>query len=523
MRKRILTVEDLLKFCSDQNLARFSSKETGYRLSVQVPATFELEEESDRRGLLKVKIRVFHTGKNRNGSYVSEESAKEAMPTIKNRPILGAIHQLDNGEWDFEAHNVEIIKNADGTENVKYIEQQIGSFSEEDPFFEYDEENDKTYIVAYGYIPEEYTKAADILRAKNGTKNSVELSIDELAYNAKDHYLDLIKYYVMGSTFLGRTEDGEEIGEGMLGSRADIVDFSEQNNSCCNNIAENTKLIETLEKLNTTLSNFNIQENSKEGGTLVGKFEELLEKYSKTADEIEFEYEGMTDEELEAKFAEVFESDTQDSSSGEPGKEQMEETFQKVFEISHEDIRSALYNLLAPYEEADNTYYYISGVYDDYFAYEDWCGNQIYGQKYKKDGDNVAFEGERYTLHRELLTDSEYSELQAMRSNYSALADKVASYEAEKLKVQKEAIFEKEAYAEYLETEEFTSLKENMDSYSVDELIEKAELAFAKCVQKLGFSVHEPEKKESKKPTRIGLPFNAPKKGKGRYGNIFSK
>ena len=30
----------------------------------------------------------------------SEEAAKDAMPTIKNRPILAAIHQLDNGEWD---------------------------------------------------------------------------------------------------------------------------------------------------------------------------------------------------------------------------------------------------------------------------------------------------------------------------------------------------------------------------------------------------------------------------------------
>ena len=518
MRKRILTLEDLVKFCSDQQLTTFSSKESGYRLSVQVPATFEVEEESDRRGLMKVKIRVFHTLKNRNGSYVSVESAKDAMPTIKNRPILAAIHQLDDGEWDFETHNVEIVESEDGETDFEYIEKQIGSFSEEEPFFEYDEEQDKTYVVAYGYIPEEYTKAADILRKKNGTKNSVELSIDELAYNAKEKYLDLKKFYVMGSTFLGKKADGEEIGEGMLGSRADIVDFSEQNNSCCNNIDE-SKLIETLEKLNTTLSNFNIKENSKEGGTQVGKFEELLEKYGKTVDEIEFEYEGISNEELEAKFAEAFEDDTPGSSSEEPKNEK----FQKTFEISHEDIRCALYNLLAPFEEADNTYYYISGVYDDHFAYENWAGTQIYGQKYVKDGDNVAFDGERYTLHKELLTDSEYAELQSMRSNYSAIEDKLASYEAAELKTQKEAVFAKEAYEKYLETEEFTSLKEKMDEYSVEELTEKAELAFAKCVQKLGFSIEEPKEKEKKKPARIGLPFNAPKKRNGRYGNIFSK
>ena len=110
-----------------------------------------------------------------------------------------------------------------------------------------------------------------------------------------------------------------------------------------------------------------------------------------------------------------------------------------------------------------------------------------------------------------------------MRSNYSAIEDKLASYEAAELKTQKEAVFAKEAYEKYLETEEFTSLKEKMDEYSVEELTEKAELAFAKCVQKLGFSIEEPKEKEKKKPARIGLPFNAPKKRNGRYGNIFSK
>ena len=40
-----------------------------------------------------------------------------------------------------------------------------------------------------------------------------------------------------------------------------------------------------------------------------------------------------------------------------------------------------------------------------------------------KDGDNVAFDGERYNLHREFLTDSEFAELQSMRSNYAALVD----------------------------------------------------------------------------------------------------
>ena len=141
-KKRLLSIEDLVKFCEEQKLYSFNSKETGYKLSVQVPANFEVDEniDDDHRGMLKLKFRIFHTGLNRNGSYVSEDAAKNAMPTIKNRPILAYIHQLDDGSWDFESHNMEYIAHEDGTYEIEYLEKQIGSFDESEPFFEYDEE-----------------------------------------------------------------------------------------------------------------------------------------------------------------------------------------------------------------------------------------------------------------------------------------------------------------------------------------------------------------------------------------------
>ena len=124
---------------------------------------------------------------------------------------------------------IETDENGNG--HFEYQEKQVGSFDESEPFFEYDKELDKTYVCAYAYISEDYTRACDIIRRKGGTKNSVELSIEELAYNAKEGYLELQKFYVSASTLLGSYNDGTEVAEGMLGSRADIVDFSEKNNS----------------------------------------------------------------------------------------------------------------------------------------------------------------------------------------------------------------------------------------------------------------------------------------------------
>ena len=550
-KRKLMTIDDLVKFCREQNFTKFSSKESGYKLAVQVPTTFEIDEnvDDDHRGMLKLKFRIFHTGLNRNGSFVSEESAKAAMPTIKNRPIMAAIHQLDDGEWDFEAHNFEVVKNEEtGEEEIVYIEKQVGSFDESDPFFEYDEELDKTYVCSYGYISEEYTKAADIIRRKNGTKNSCELSIEELSFNAKESYLSLDKFYVAASTLLGSKKDGTEIGEGMLGSRADIADFSERNNSVFAQI--NNELLNEIKKLNENLSRFNI-ESLKEGGNEKVKFNELLEKYGKTVEDITFEYENLSDEELEAKFAEVFgEDDTDgegadpesasegdegtDNSSdegaepegnegdpepeGEPAGEQFAEKLVRTFEISHEDTRYALYNLLSSFEELDNEWYWITNVYDSYFVYENWEGTKIYRQDYSKNGDNVSFENERVELFKELLTASEKAELDALRSNYSAISEKLAQYEAEPNKME---ILNSESYAKIAETKEFVELRDNHFDLSVEEVSAKADeilLAYAKGGN-FNFSA-EPEKK-TVGMTR--LPIQTKGNKKSRYGSLFSK
>lgn len=134
MYTKALTIEDLIRFCEEQKMFAFSSKDAGHRVCVRVPATYELDEDDSRRGLMRLKIKVFHTGLNRNGSYVSEESAQNAMSSIKNRPVMANIHQLDNGEWDFQAHDYEIVKNDDGTSEVRYLEKQVGSFTEDEPF-----------------------------------------------------------------------------------------------------------------------------------------------------------------------------------------------------------------------------------------------------------------------------------------------------------------------------------------------------------------------------------------------------
>lgn len=545
-QKKILTIEDLVKFCEINTFSRFSSQEVGYPIAVQIPSAFESKEDGSQDGMMRLKIKTSHTLRNRNGSYISEESAKEAMPSLKMRPVLAAIHQLNSGEWDFDAHNMEIIENENGEDEVNYIEKQVGAFTQEEPFLEYDEEQDKTFICAYAAIPETYTKTADIIRRKGGTKVSCEILVDSFSYDAKSKALNIEKYRYEGVTLLGTHSysDGtdQEVGEGMLGSRADIVDFSVENNSMFSHIDVNEKLIDTLEKLNATLEGFNIKNtDGKEEGIAmvnenfetevveteeVAEVEEVMEAEEITVVEEETTVEETVVEEMTEETPEETVVETSEEMSEEVVEENVEveevkefsKTFEVKFEISHDEIRYALYNLLEQFEQEDNDWYFIRGVYDSYFVMQSWCSNAIYGCKYTKDGDNVALEGSRWVLHEELLTDAEKATLDEMRSNYSAVQAKLSAYEKAELDAHKEAVFEDASYAEYLEDEEFKSLITNKDKYSVEELKDKAEIAFAKCVKKAGtFAAKNPEQKAKKH----GLFAFEVQEEKKPYGTLF--
>lgn len=550
-QSKILTLDNLYQFFVEQNkTVNFSSKDAGKPIVVTTNGFFEANE-TDMPEMLKLELKVCHTDTNRNGSHISTENMEKAMPTLKYRPILAYIHELEDGTKDFYAHNVEFVENEDGETEINYIEKQVGCFTADDPWLKYDKENDKTYVHAYAVIPEGYTEAADIIRRKGGTKVSCELIINELSYNAKEKYLDLIDFIFGGCTLLGCDEQGNEIGEGMLGARADISDF-------CHKEPVYTfqdKMIELLDKLNTTLSNFN--KNSEEkGGTKMNKFEELLAKYGKTKEDITFETEGLSDEELEAKFAEMFEDEEPKNGDGEGaddgegegdndpepitteeeacGKKKKKCSVDEngnmsvSFEISHEDIRGALFNLIGVYEEEDNEWYWITNVYDDYFIFENWDGNKLYKQSYSVDGDNVALSGDRQEMFKMILTESEKLAIDKMREDYSTLEAKYNelktfkdNYDAAELKAKKDAIFSRDEYSVLAEDETFKALVANAEKYSIDEVEEKAKAIFADYVIKTGeFSAKDDG---AKKPKVLGFNFNKKEDKKSPYGNLFSK
>lgn len=316
MRKRLLTLDELITFCEQQNFTRFSSAETGYQLAVQVPATFKKDEDDEDPTMLYGHIKLLHTSRNLNGSSLTEKAAKKAMKRLAYKPLLANFTDV-NDEIDFTSHDMEI----DDDGNVVYIEKQIGCFTSDRPYLEQDPDDEaKKYLYAQVAVPREYTAAAEIIERKGSVSVSAELMIYEMSYDSKEKVLVLDDVEIMGATCLGvDPQTGEPVNPGMAGAELRLTDFSQENNSALSHFNADEKLIETLEKLNETLSNFNINENNQKGGLKMTKFQELLEKYNKTKEDIDFDYSEMSDEELEAKFAEEFFDGDDPGTGGETG------------------------------------------------------------------------------------------------------------------------------------------------------------------------------------------------------------
>ena len=535
MARTFYTIDDLLEFCKKNQFEKFSSTESGAPLVVQSFGTFE-SSESSAYGLMNVKLKSCHTGKNRNKSGISDDAMNLYKNTFMGRPILGAIYKTDTGEYEFRAHDMQIVEE-DGEMDIQYIEQPIGVISQtKEPYLEYDEDEDKNYLMVDGTIFSEYSKAHEILERRRTCKCSVEIAVEEMSYNVAEEYLSIDKFRFAGVTILGYEQDGvTEIQEGMKGSKITIDSFSKTNS-----MNYQDKLIETLEKLNETLNTFSNKTNEEGGDKEMDKFNELLAKYGKTVEEITFDYEGLTDEELEVKFKEAFEDQeeevevedpaddgAEDPSASEDGVEEFE-AFTKTFsiELSHDDIRYALYNLIEQYDEADNDYYYIRSVYDTYFIMSSWCSNKLYKQSYTVDGETVALDGERQEMFEMILTESEKLAIEKLRENYDALEAKYnelaefkSQYDAEQVKAQKDAIFAKEEYECLAEFEAFKQLQYDAEKYSVDELSVKADLVFAAYVKSVGeFS----SKKDEKKPMSMRFSTTSVDEvNKKPYGSLF--
>ena len=313
--------------------------------------------------------------------------------------------------------------------------------------------------------------------------------------------------------------------------------------------------------------------NSEKGGTdSLMKFDELLKKYNKTAEEVTFETEGLSDEELEAKFAEAFgevpaegesapeegeapaegeaaaegeESETKPEEGEEAGTPAPEEgeaapaegtpapeapaanitasikTGDKVatFGLSLDEKAYAVHQLVnTTYADADNDYYFTECFEDDgYVIMQSWCTGRAFKQGIERNGDDYSLVGDRVEVFSVWVTEDEKKQLESMQNSYDSVLTKLQNYESEPQKME---VLNKDKYNYVRESEEFSKLMKTETHFnmSVDEVTAKADSILLNAAENGSLKFAQQQNVQT---TRKAIQFNK-SKGSGRYGNMFS-
>lgn len=518
---------------------------------VKTPSIFKVDETFQDERFMRVRLTVMHSGENLNKSSFSTKVIKDAKDTFANIPILANMIKYtdENGEthYDYGGHDAHIEEDAfnEGSYRFIYDEIPVGIIPETNNFeIVHDDETDKDYVLVDGYLFREYGNYCCDILAERGNKTDVsaEIYTDEISFDAKNQVIVVNKMRMSGVTLLG-----EDVNPAMKGANAQVFSLSEED--------KQSLLIKVMKELTDALHKYATSngENQKKGGenSEMNKFEELLEKYGKTIEEITFEYEGLSDEELESAFASAFEDSDPDEAAQseeevseegtEPEKEEesadndeeeqqedeAEENFATVtvnmsgnvreFNVSLQDKISALYELVNnTYADADGTWYDVT-VYEEpekYVVMIDWWSGKGFKQSYKVKSDVYSLVGDRVEVFSKWLTQDEINALDKMKADYSVMEEELTHYREEPQKME---ILGSDDYSLIASNEDFIALCDQANHFnmSVDEVTAKADAILTAAAKQHKFSVTDDGKKSTVKP------FAPPKKKAKRFGSLF--
>lgn len=578
----MFTLDDLYNFYNSQDkTCVFNSKESNSTIVVQIPETMNFSDDYDPTyNLLPVHLMSCHLLENRNRSSISHKAMNDAIPSFSNRPILGYIQKIDDGNgdfhYDFAGHEMEF--NEDG--NIEYKEKVVGVIPEScNPKIVHNDEYDKDYLEVDGLIYEDYTHAAEILRDKGKCDVSVEIAVDALSFDAKTKIMNIDQFHFLGVTILGVTtdENHEKIEPGMEGSNITISDFSAENNSLIFNkqelIDEITAVV--LDKLDYRMAESADNTNGKEVSGLKKEKLEFEEAEVKTTEEVSTtetpevveetfveeaeeevkpETEEETEEEVEEESEEVEPVEEFDNTSAEEETEdeEPEEEHQSVSAIEDEDstgtrvenslnysvtingVRKDFAVSLADkinavttlvndtYAESDNCWYYCDVYEDDgkFCVMHDFWSDRHFRQEYSVKKDVYSLKGDRVQVYAQYLTSDEIAKLDKMKADFSSIESELNSYKAKELHSAREAVLASEEYSVMAEFSEFEELKSHMDDYSVEELTEKADLVYAKFM-KSNYSNFSSNKETKNRNIVFMTSGTTTKEEKLPYGGLF--
>ena len=378
----------------------------------------------------KVKIRIAYAGENRNGSFISKEAFERASHTLKYTPIVG--YMCEDGEFDGHTEKIEIVG---GEWNIETLTRPYGVVSDEEPFWESVKclnGSYKDYYTCYGYLwvgryPEletikngDYAQSMEILPCGNSGFGEDGL------YHIEDFTFD-------GLCILQKKEPCFE-------DSTISINFSK------------AEFEEDYKSMITELKSFTLQ-SFEEGGEEVQEEEKKIEMEEET-----------TEPKVEEPVVEDVKTEEEPSSEEFENKDDEKEPISSNFELSFDEIRDKLNEIIGYQVKDVDVWRYVCTVYNDHFIYEEETYGEENTQKYYKQGyskteNELALEGERAEVFAQFLTKEEIDKLEADKAEFERKhAEELNELKTQFVDLQGELELAKDNYSKL--EEEVVSLRE---------------------------------------------------------------
>lgn len=475
--------------------------------------------ESFDKGIL----RIAYTGSNRNHTYISQETFEKAIPSMYCCPIVA---NYIREEDEIGSHDGELVKDSNGDYKYVNITEPIG-FVPPNAQWTWEEVIDDE--ACHKYLTTEVLlwkrqEAYEKVKSNGITSQSMEIVVNEGKMRDDNDY-EILDFYFTAFCLLGKAEPCFE--------SAALFTFSLDNLK--------SQINDMLQEFQLAIRDTNdIQE--KEGEKFqMDKFNELLEKYGKTIEDITFDYENLSNEELEAKFeAEFGASDPKPipvpASEPKPDKD---------FALSGQ-LRTALCEQLSTAETIDSEY----GSYSKYWLvdfdeslsevyFEDISDGKLYGTTYSFNGDNVLIDFRKKCRKKYAIVDFDEGEQQIfnlkdcvdqiinvvnatneakyndLSAKYEELSNKHNEILAEQHLTAAENLYEE--FGEKLNgVEDYVKLKDSLKDIPLNELEER----LYSLVGRVQFKLNT--KNNNSKSPKVGVAFSVTDKDEKPYGDLFS-
>lgn len=483
--------------------------------SVSVPVKIKFDKNFNSDKFIKLYLTFAHDGINPNKSRFKIEDLTGHKDSLFLSPLLGNVIKDEDGNYDFGSHDMEFRPNPfkNNEQQIFYLENILGIVPPEElADFKTEVIDNRNYVTVVGYLYKNYSNfAEDIIAQYENIPISMEIDVFKYSFDVKDNVYNISDFAYTGITFLS-----QNCGTGMIGANAKFFSQSEFQ----------TQMLTMVQELKNTFKQFSelCNNTNNEGGN------NNLENNTNSNT-------GATlpENQTASPTIEPVVNTTVPTQVVEPIVEPVAEPkkFTKTFELSFDDIRCGLYDLLCAVEEADNAWYYIDAVFDGYFDYVDANGiGKYYRQAYSKTDSGVTFEGERFDIFIERLTLPEKSALDMLRNNYSQEHTELEelrvfkkNYDESVTKAKQTEVFDKWNPLIENDNAEYKALKADFTAFTPEELEIKCKCIFAdiKAVVPTTFSANTNKKEFT--PVVVQIPNNDTNSNKTEepYGGLFKE